>query len=278
MTAAAPPRRTVGTIALPWLGVEAAVGELARMGFDAVEIFLGQVRPGAADLEPSEAQAAAVGEMVRGLGLEVGFLNAIVDPAADPVGAPDEAARVLGRDLRLAAAMGAAGVLMWDGFATPADAAGAAERLAGVVDRGRRLSGLPSPPPVTIELHPFTWALQHRRVTEAAAALSAVGAGICLDYCHFAVALGADFASELDDAVLAAVNHVHWCDSDAETSEVHFPPGRGALDLDGVDRRLRGIVGSVSWDLFGWPAPMAALAATARFDQAVDTIAGPMPA
>jgi sugar phosphate isomerase/epimerase len=277
VSALEPARRTGMTIALPWLGVEAAVRELARMGFDAAEIFLGQVRPGPLDLEPSEAQAAAVGELVRGLGVHVGFLNTIVDPAADPVGAPDEAAHRLARDLRLADAMGAEGVLMWDGFVPEPDSraiASAAQSLASVVERGRRLSGLTSTTRVTVELHPFTWALRHRRVAELAEALARSGAGICVDYCHFAVALGRDFLDALEAGVLACVNHVHWSDSDCETSEVHFPPGRGVLDLDGIDRHLRGAAPSVAWDLFGWPAPLAALAQPEPFARAVQTLTG----
>ena len=94
-------------------------------------------------------------------------------------------------------------------------------------------------------------------------------AGICLDLCHFGVALGAGFAEQLDDRVLSAINHVHFADTDCETSELHFPPGRGILDLDSIMSRLSGLDVAVAWDLFGWPAPREAiresLPAYARF-------------
>ena len=63
----------------------------------------------------------------------------------------------------------------------------------------------------------------------------------------------------LDDAALAAVNHVHFSDTDCVTSELHFPPGRGVLDLDAIMGRLSGLEVAVAWDLFGWPAPRAAI-------------------
>ena len=57
---------------------------------------------------------------------------------------------------------------------------------------------LADPPEVSIELHPFTFALKHRALPELATALSRVGAGICLDFCHFGVALGRELDSLSD--------------------------------------------------------------------------------
>jgi sugar phosphate isomerase/epimerase len=73
------------------------------------------------------------------------------------------------------------------------------------------------------------------------------------------VALGRDFMSEVGDDVLLAVNHIHFSDTDCLTSELHFPPGMGVLDLNSVISRLAGQSVALAWDLFGWPAPRAAI-------------------
>ena len=86
------------------------------------------------------------------------------------------------------------------------------------------------------------------------------GAGICFDFCHFAVALGRDLLAAIDDDVLEAIDHVHYSDSDCVTSELHFPPGLGVLELDAIGARLAGSPIATSWDLFGWPAPRTAMA------------------
>ena len=118
---------------------------------------------------------------------------------------------------------------------------------------------MPSPPPVSCELHPFTFALKHRRLPQLAAALRSVGAGICFDFCHFGVALGRDLVDHLDDDVVDAIDHVHYSDTDTKTSELHFPPGEGVLDLDAIGARLAGKPIAASWDLFGWPGPRHAV-------------------
>jgi sugar phosphate isomerase/epimerase len=169
--------------------------------------------------------------------------------------------------------MGAERVLVWDGRA--ADPAGAPARLADCIRRACEASDLAEPPRISVELHPFTFALAHGLLEETAAALLEVGASLCLDYCHFGVALGPSFADALTPTVLDAVDHVHWCDSDCSTSELHFPPGEGVLDLDALDARLEGRDLSVAWDLFGWTAPRRALqAGLPRFRAAADRLLG----
>jgi sugar phosphate isomerase/epimerase len=155
--------------------------------------------------------------------------------------------------------MGAPRVLCWDGRG---DARDAPQLLADCVSSALERSGLDDPPAVSVELHPFTFALAQRVVPEVAEALRAAGAGICLDFCHFGVALGPTFGDELTADVLSAVNHVHFSDSDCTSSELHFPLGEGVLDLDALDARLDGLDVALAWDLFGWPAPRDAIRRT----------------
>src|SRR5262249_39862411 len=174
----------------------------------------------------------------RAAGLAVTTLNTAGSRDFDPLGDPARSVEALARSLRLAAAMGAERVLVWDGRAD--EPAGAPEGLAGCIARAVDASGLGDPPRVSVELHPFTFALAYGLLEETAAAVLRVGARLCLDYCHFGVVLGPSFADALTPSVLEAVDHVHWADTDCTTSELHFPPGRGVLDLDAVDARLEG--------------------------------------
>jgi sugar phosphate isomerase/epimerase len=159
--------------------------------------------------------------------------------------------------------MGMPRALTWDGI-LPAGASpvGAPAALAGCIASALVRSGLSEPPEVCVEFHPFTLALAHDLLEETSAALAEAGAGVCLDFCHFGVALGPGFEERLSQGVLDAVTHVHWCDSDCETSELHFPPGVGVLDLHKLGRVLAGRDVELSWDLFAWPEPRYALSAS----------------
>jgi sugar phosphate isomerase/epimerase len=263
------------SIGLPRLDVEAAAAELAAIGFDGMEVFVGQVGPGIVEVPLFEAHARSVAEAVRGAGLAVTALNTAGSRDFDPVGDAAASVEALARGLRLAAAMQAERVLVWDGRANATDAAAAPRRLAACIARAGDASGLDDVPRVSVELHPFTFALAHGLLEETAAALREVGATICLDYCHFGVALGPGFAEALTPSVLEAVDHVHWADTDCATSELHFPPGRGVLDLEAIDRHLEGRELSVAWDLFGWGAPRLALReGFARYRAAAERLLG----
>jgi len=253
------------TVPFARLDLEAAATELLTLGFEAVEVHTLQLGPGLPGVPVHERHAAAAGDGLRAASLPPVTLNAAGAPGFEPLG--DEAAReqaieTLARELRLASALGAIRVICWDGRAgDPGQAASAPERLAAVIDAARRRSGLSDPPVVSVELHPFTFALAHGLVRETGAALREAGAGICLDFCHFGVALGRRFGDELDEDVLAAVNHVHLADSDCISSELHLPLGEGVLDLPGLTARFAGRGVALAWDLFSWPLPRAGLRA-----------------
>jgi sugar phosphate isomerase/epimerase len=276
MTARTPDAgRTVGmTVPFARLDLETATAELLAVGFEGVEVHSLQLGPGLPGVPVHERHAAAAGEALRAAGLPPFTLNAAGAPGFEPLGDESERERAvesLARDLRLAAALGAVRVLCWDGrVGGPGDASSAPARLAAVVDAARRRSALADPPAVSVELHPFTFALAHGLVAETAAALRKVGAGICLDFCHFGVALGPDFADRMAEDVLAAVNHVHLSDSDCVSSELHLPLGEGVLDVDALAGLFAGRDVALAWDLFSWPLPRAGLrAGFARYRELV---------
>jgi sugar phosphate isomerase/epimerase len=242
--------------------IETAAATVKELGFDGMEVHVRQLGPGLPGVPVFEAHAAAAGDVIRRAGLIVSTLNVVGDVTFDPFGGPDALATTidgLASHMRWAAAMGAPRVLIWEGRVERDDVDAACRTLAQLIETAARRSGLASPPPVSCELHPFTFALKHRSLPQLATALRSVGAGICFDFCHFGVALGRDLLDHLDDDVIEAIDAVHYSDTDTRTSELHFPPGDGVLDLDAIGARLAGRPVAVSWDLFGWPGPRHAV-------------------
>jgi sugar phosphate isomerase/epimerase len=250
--------------------LETAARTIRDLGFEAIEIHGSHISPGMPGVTVYDAHAAAAGEQIRRTGLAVSTLNVVGDSSFQPFDGPDalaSTAEAMGRHLRWAAAMGSPRILIWEGrVAAARDVPSALRTLGEVIDRARESSRLADPPRVSIELHPFTFGLAHGCLPQLAETLRSVGdAGICFDFCHFAVALGRDLLSAIDDDVLDAIDHVHYSDSDCITSELHFPPGLGVLDFDAIGARLAGRPIATSWDLFGWPAPRTAI--TDGFDR-----------
>jgi sugar phosphate isomerase/epimerase len=244
--------------------IETAVATIKDLGFDGTEVHGSHIGPGMPGVPVLEAHAAAVGDVVRRAGLFVSTLNVVGDETFDPFGAGNAREKTingLAAHMRWAAAMGAPRVLIWEGrVERRQDVAMACRTLAEIIETAARRSKLATPPPVSVEAHTFTFGLKHRALPELAAALRSVGAGICLDFCHFGVALGRDHIVEaLDDDVLAAIDHVHYADTDTRNSELHFPPGEGVIDIDAIGLRITGRPLAVSWDLFGWPGPRHAI-------------------
>jgi sugar phosphate isomerase/epimerase len=243
--------------------IEIAAETVSALGFEGMEVHAHQLGPGLPGVPVFEAHAAAAGDVVRRAGLIVSTLNVVGDATFDPFAGPDALSTTiegLAAHMRWAAAMGAPRVLIWEGRVEKRGQVDAACRtLAQAIEAAARRSGLQNPPPVSVELHPFTFALKHRALSELAAALKPVGAGICFDFCHCGVALGRGLLDHFDDDVVAAVDHVHYSDTDTRTSELHFPPGDGVLDLEAIGARLAGKPVALSWDLFGWPGPRHAV-------------------
>jgi sugar phosphate isomerase/epimerase len=243
--------------------LETAAEVVHDLGFEAMEVHASQLSPGLPGVPVFEGHAAAAGELIRRHGLQVSTLNVVGDATFDPFSGPEGRRATiegLATHLRWAAAMGAPRVLIWEGrVAEASDVPDACRALAEVIDEARIRSGLQDPPRVSCELHPFTFALRHRALAQLGSALRSVEAGVCFDLCHFGVALGASLLDHIDDEVLTAIDHIHYSDTDGVTSELHFPPGDGILDLEAIGARVAGLPIAASWDLFGWPEPRHAV-------------------
>ena len=248
---------------LPRLDLESAAAEIKAAGFDGMEIHISQAGPDLPGVPMYERHAAAAGELVRRAGLVVSTLNVVADPSFDPFGGRDALERTIAemaRHLRLAAAMGAPRLLIYEGrVAEQNQVSQACRTLAAAVEQAQQDSGLSNPPPVSVECHPYTFGLHHRRLGELAEGDDFGGWGHLPRPLSLWGGAGADFLGWIDDTVLGAINHVHYADTDCVTSELHYPPGQGVLDFGAIARRLDGKRLTVSWDLCGWPAPRRAV-------------------
>ena len=67
------------------------------------------------------------------------------------------------------------------------------------------------------------------------------------------------------------LGHVHFSDGEKRTSEVHFAPGTGCLDLEGIVSALKkiGFQESVMLDLWLYPFPLEELRLGAPYVQEV---------
>ena len=242
--------------------LEDACRKLSGLGFEAVGVFHGQIGSRLVNAPVFEGHYRAAGTVIREAGFIVSTLNVIEDePEFQPFGTTDDLRRSserLAHQLRMAEAMGAPGILIWDGRARDSMTADRApELLAECIGRAREMAGPAGDIDISVELHPFTFALQYRKLRELARALTSVNSSICVDFCHFAVALGPGFLSAIDEVVMDCVGEIHYCDSDCVTSEFHFPAGRGSLDMRAIEAFFVGRQVPASMDVFQWPFPLA---------------------
>lgn len=270
--------KTIGmSIALASTDLEACALWAATAGFDALEIFVSHLGPAMVDVPITEAHARAARDVMIHADLAVSTLNVIVD-GFQPVLAEriESSCAWLEASVRTARALGSPRVLVWDGEASadvPTNEI--IDRLVRCIEVGVKLAG-DDGPEISVEFHPNTFALARGVHHEVAGRLGDIGAGVCVDFCHFGVALGADFADRLDDDFLAAVNHLHVADTDLLSEQLHFPLGAGSLDLVRTARRFadRGL--AAAWDMFGWPAPRRALSESFQlYRELVDVVSSP---
>jgi sugar phosphate isomerase/epimerase len=107
-----------------------------------------------------------------------------------------------------------------------------------------------------VEVHPFTLGIDLDWLIKLHDYLNSSHFGIIYDCCHFGVGLPESYI----DAIYKLgkrIKHIHFSDSDKVSSELHFAPGTGCLDLDGIINAFKetGFNGTVMLDLWLYPLP-----------------------
>lgn len=241
--------------------LEPMLGMLREIGFSGVEMSKAHLRRCR-----TAALRASFAEYASGLGLRMGGLNAVGEPYFQPFGDSVQlAATLVGlrEEVDYALSLGVKDVLIWEGRAPE----GTTEEhwipylLPRLLDLFRAALAYAEPKQVRflVEPHPFTVGMSDRLLASLYDQLDSAYFGITYDFCHYGVGRPRDYV----DAVRQLgrrIRHVHFADSDQKSSELHFAPGDGKMDMRAVLQALRdvGYDGKITLDLYGHPTPMEA--------------------
>lgn len=250
------------TITLEDYPVEQAVDIFRNCGFTSLEMWVHHLKK---CRTPQLREQFAC--YARGLGIGMGGLNVVGEDYFQPFGTDAEKERTLGgllADMHYARSLGTTDVLVWEGRApkgtTEADWLN--KLLAPLIELFRAAIAQAKPLGMRflVEPHPFTVGMSDRFLTALYDALDPDHFGVTYDFCHYGVARKTDYVDAIH-ALGHRVRHLHFSDTDQESSELHFPAGSGRLDIPAILRAFREIRydGTITLDLYGYPMPVDAL-------------------
>ena len=238
--------------------LEVTLERMRDLGYDEIELCHSQIR----DFRTAELRGQ-LSEFVTSLGMRLVGSNV---PDSEYFQALDSSEDVkvalagLERDIDIAVDLGMRYLITYEGRVPP----GATDALifGQLLDDTVRLLaaaadyGAARNIDIWIEVHPFTLGTRLEFLVELCDRIDRSNFGIVYDACHFAVGIP-DGYIEAIDRLGGRIKMVHFSDSDQRSSELHFPPGRGCLDLDGILEALRRIDFAGPWmlDLYLYPVP-----------------------
>jgi len=199
-------------------------------------------------------------EFAGELGLSLWGLNVVGADYFQPFGsqaAYDSTLAGLKADVDFALELGVTQVMVWEGTHPPFKISQIAmlDTLTRLFEEAIAY-GRPHGVRFLAEPHPFTLGMDLDFMKQLCDRLGREHFGILFDFCHFGVGKPTSYV----DAIYALgdrIQHLHYSDSDGLSSELHFPPGKGTLDLAATDKALLdiGFSGSATLDMYGYPLP-----------------------
>ncbi len=249
-----------GSITFRDYPLEEACRRMLACGFTGAEMWQEHLR-GCATPELRKAFSAYASE----IGLTLFGLNVVGFDYFKPFGTQEELEATISqlkRDIDFAYDLGLSHVFVWEGVRP--------ERVGRNVLRQQCLPrlleifnealdyGAGRDISIFTEPHPFTVGIEDWFACELCDKLDPGRFGLIYDCCHYGVGRPDDYIEAIK-TLGPRIKHVHFSDSDQKTSELHFPPGLGKLDLEGIVSALKevGFSGVLSLDLYGWPMPEA---------------------
>ena len=238
--------------------LEDALRKMVDLGFDALELWPPQI-----EACRTEALCRQLVEFIDSLGLKALRLNVADRPyfqSLQPDMDDQSIVDGLKGDIDLAAALGMPQLLTWEGRRPNGlghhDQYGwLLDRTAGIFEQAVAY-GRTRNVELSVEVHPFTLGMDLDWIIALCDRIHGSDFGIAYDCCHFAVGLPEDYIHAIH-RLGKRIKHVHFCDSDKVSSELHFAPGTGCLDLEGIVEALKtiGFEGTVMLDLWLYPLP-----------------------
>lgn len=254
---------TGSSITLEEYPVEQALDIFRGYGFTALEMWVHHLKKCR-----SRELREQFTSYARSIGISMGGLNVVGEDYFRPFGSDAELERTLAglkADLAFARSLGARDVLIWEGRAPEgtSESHWIERLLPRLVEllRAAIADAKPLGMRFLVEPHPFTVGMSDRLLKALCDALDPEHFGVTYDFCHYGVARKTDYI----DAIRALghrIRHLHFSDSDQQSSELHFPAGCGRLDIAGVLKAFRDIHydGTMTLDLYGYPTPVEGLA------------------
>jgi sugar phosphate isomerase/epimerase len=241
--------------------LEQCIDLMSNLGFTRVEMWKHHLRRcRTPELRRSFAEFAS------NHGIAMGGLNVVGEDYYQPFGTDrqwEQTLEGLRQDVDYALSLGARDVLIWEGIRPP----GADERhcmdqlLPRLVDLFRQAIAYSSPKGVRflVEPHPFTVGMSDDFLIALCDTQPAEFFGVTFDFCHYGVGRPHDYIAAVGK-LRHRIQHIHFSDSDQVSSELHFAPGEGCMDLDGLLHAFReiGYKGTLALDLYSNPSPIAA--------------------
>ena len=259
--------------------LEQALDIFRGAGFTRVEMWVHHLKRCT-----TPALRRAFSTFAESLGLQMGGLNVVGEDYFRPFGTDSErkeTLRMLESDMLFAQALGTRDVLIWEGRAPTGSSEsqwidrllpGLIELLQESIKHAKPLGMR-----ILVEPHPFTVGMSDKFLIRLCDALDPEHFGVTYDFCHYGVARKHDYVQAIH-ALGPRIRHLHFSDSDLESSELHFPAGRGRMNIEAILKALREIDydGTMAMDLYGYPTPVEALSASAtRFREALDYLGIP---
>lgn len=254
------------TITLQDYPLEEALGIFRNAGFDSLEVWKGHLRRAR-----TPELRSKVATFARETGISMGGFNAVGEDYYQPFG--DDRAREatlegLKTDTEIALALGTSDVLIWEGVAPK----GTTEQhwldrlLPQLIEllQAAIAYGKPKGVRYLVEPHPYTVGMSDRFLTALCDALDSERFGVTFDFCHYGVGRKNDYIAAARN-LGHRIKHIHFSDSDQQSSELHFPPGAGRMDIDALLEVFKEMsyAGTITLDLYGYPLPVQALAPSA---------------
>lgn len=239
--------------------VEYTLKGMADVGYDQIELCHCQIP----EFKTPELRKQ-LSEYIDSLGMKLVGSNVPDSPYFQTLNSSDDvkvALAGLQRDLDIAVDLGVEYLITFEGRVP----AGATEELifgrllddtVGLLKAGAAYAAERNID-LLIEVHPFTVGINLEFLTQLCDRIDMKSFGVAYDPCHFAVGLPNGYVDAIK-TLGPRIKLLHWCDGDKRSSELHFPPGRGCLDMDAMLKAIEEIHFSGPWmlDLYGYPLPV----------------------
>ena len=248
--------------------LDIALRELVGIGITGLEVCTP-----ALELCVAPALRQAFSGQVAATGLRFIRYNSLIPPYFDTLTSKDEVPRIVSEmksDIDVCLDLGINQLLTWEGRIPPGVSD---EEIHGwildeTVNIFRQVMDYAEAKGVSVslEVHPFSLGSNVDWLVKLCDGVGSDDFGVTYDCAHFAVAHPDGY---VDDVYTLAhrIKHLHFSDSDLESSEVHFPLGEGKMDLDAVIKALTdvGFNGTTMIDVWLYPFPLEALRSSIDF-------------